>query len=115
VLAICTGVILAGAAALLARIRNPLSWALISFLGLALVALLAGLHLTDYRSLIADRGPLLQGRYLLPAIGLFGLATGFLIAHLPARGRAPACGLVLAGLLVVQVLSLSSVLRAYYL
>ncbi len=115
VLALVTALILAPAAGLIVRLRDRRLQQLIVFLGLALVALLAGLHLTDYRSLIAGQGPLLQGRYLLPAIGLFGLAVGFLIAHLPGRSRAPACGLVLAGLLAVQVLSLSSVLRAYYL
>lgn len=113
-LATVTGLILAGTAALVARLRSGRAWPLIAFFALALAALLAGLHLTEYRSIIAGRGALLQGRYLLPAIGLLGLAVAFLLAHLPARGRAAACGLVLAGLLVLQVLSLSTVIQAYY-
>jgi hypothetical protein len=66
------------------------------------------------RSVIAGQGPVLQGRYLLPAVGVFGLAVGFLIAQLPARVRPPVCGLVLAGL-ALQVLALSSVIQAFYL
>jgi len=114
-MAAASTVFIVPAAALLTLIRGWRRLALIAFLGLALLALLAGLHLTDYRSLIAQQGPILQGRYLLPAIALLGLAAGLIVSRLPARGRAAAAGAVLAGLLLLQVISLATVLHAYYL
>jgi hypothetical protein len=114
VFAVLTAVILAPAAALLVRVVNRRRLALIAFLLLTLLALLAGLHLTDYRSLIAGQGPILQGRYLLPVLALFGLSVAFLVTRFPARRQAAACGVILAGLLVLQVLSLSTILHAYY-
>lgn len=110
-----SAIVLVPAAVLLTVIRRWRRSALIAFLGVALMALLAGLHVTDYRSLVAQQGPILQGRYLLPAIALLGLAAGLIVRRLPDRARAAACGLMLAGLLVLQVISLATVLQAYYL
>ena len=45
----------------------------------------------------------LQGRYLLPVVGLLGLAVGLVIARVPARIRPSACALALTALLVMQV------------
>ena len=73
------------------------------------------LHVTEYRALIAGAGPFLQGRYLLPVVGLFGLAVGLVIARVPARIRPSACALALTALLVMQVISLSTELHAYFL
>jgi hypothetical protein len=65
--------------------------------------------------LIAGQGAILQGRYLLPAIGLLGLAAGLIVTSLPLRWRPAACGLALSGLLVLQTISLVAVLEAFYL
>jgi 4-amino-4-deoxy-L-arabinose transferase-like glycosyltransferase len=103
-----------GAGAVVATTRAPHRFARLSFFAVALLALLAGLHLTDYRAIIAGQGALLQGRYLLPVIGLFGLAAAVVTTRIPARWRGAACGAALAGLLLLQVLSLATVARAYY-
>ncbi len=100
---------------LLTRVRGEQRLALLAFFGLALLTLLAGLHLTDYRSLIAEQGPILQGRYLLPALGLLGLAVGLVVSRLPARAQATVCAALLTGLLAFQTISLATVLHAYYL
>jgi hypothetical protein len=113
-LAVVTAGVVLPAAALVVRFANRAQLAMLSFLAVTLLGLLAGLHLTDYRSLIAGQGPLLQGRYLLPLVALFGITVAFGIHHLPRRVQAAGCGVVIAGLLVLQVLSLSTVMQAYY-
>ena len=101
-------------AAIVATFRDRLRWGLIGFFATALVALLFGLHLTEYRSLIAGQGPILQGRYLLPVLGLLGLAVALVVAHLPAQWRAPVCGALIAGMLLLQIVALSAVGARYY-
>ena len=61
------------------------------------------------------RGPVLQGRYLLPVIGLLGLVVGLVVSRLPGRLRPGACGAVLLLLLSLQALSMSAVIKAFYL
>ena len=109
-----TGAGAVGGAAVLATLRGRLRIELIAFFALASVSLLAGLHLTEYRSIIAGNGPVIQGRYALPLIGLFGLAVALLLTRLPVRWRGVACGSIVAGLIVLQVLALATIARAYY-
>ena len=101
-------------AAIVATFRDRLRWGLIGFFAVALVGLLLGLHLTEYRSLIAGQGPILQGRYLLPVLGLFGLAVALVVGRLPAAWRAPACGVLISGMLVLQIVALFAVGTRYY-
>jgi hypothetical protein len=114
-LAALTGTIGVVGAATIARFRDRLRLELVAFFVLALLALLSGLHLDEYRSVIAGQGPtILQGRYLLPVVALFGLAVGLLVVRLPVGRRGPACGALLAALLALQVLSLATVAGEYY-
>lgn len=101
--------------ALLSRLRDPRHLALLAFFALTAVALFGLLHVTDYRSLIAGQGTAVQGRYLLPVVGLLGLATGLIVNQLPRRGRPLACGAVLAAVLAMQTISLAAIVQAYYL
>jgi FtsH-binding integral membrane protein len=89
-------------------------WQVPAFLTLTALALLAFLHISDYRSIIAGQGPLLQGRYLLPIVGLFGLACAFVLSRAPRRVQAGLCSVVVVALLVLQVLALSTVVHGYY-
>lgn len=100
--------------AIVATLRGKAVWALIGFFALAFFALLFGLHLTDYRSIIRDQGALLQGRYLLPVLALFGLAVALIVSRVPLRWRGFLAGAVLTGLLVVQVMGLAAVAGRYY-
>ena len=104
-----------GSIALLTRLRDRRHLALLAFFAVTLLALLVVLHVTEYRALIAGGGPFLQGRYLLPVVSLLGLAVGLVIARAPIRIRPSACALALTALLVIQVISLSTELHAYYL
>jgi 4-amino-4-deoxy-L-arabinose transferase-like glycosyltransferase len=98
-----------------AKLRNRTALWLLGFLAIALIALVGGLHWIDYRAVINGQGPLLQGRYLLPVIGLFGLAVGLVVSRLPEPFRPVACGAVLLLLLSLQALSMSAVIKAFYL
>jgi 4-amino-4-deoxy-L-arabinose transferase-like glycosyltransferase len=108
------GVFLLGGVAFLSRVRGRRNLSLLAFFALALVGLLALLHATDYLTIISSHYALFQGRYVLPIIGLFGLTVAFVLSHLPVRLRAPVCGALLAGLLLLQVLSLGTVAETYY-
>jgi hypothetical protein len=100
---------------LLSRLRDPRHLALLGFFALTLVVLLGLLHITEYRSIIAGQGPILQGRYLLPVVGLLGLAVGLIVTRLPVRVRPPAASIALTAILALQVISLTAVLEGYYL
>lgn len=100
---------------LLTRLRDRRHLALLGFFGLALFALVVLLHATEYVLIIDGAGQFNQGRYLLPVVGLLGLAVGLIVREIPAPAQPPACGLVLTALLTVQVISLSAVIQAYYL
>ena len=114
VLGAISGVVAIASAVVVARFRDRLRLELLAYFALAFVALLLGLHVTDYRALIAGQPAVLQGRYLLPVLPLFGLAVGLLVTRVPSRWRADACGAVVAGLLVLQVLALATIAGSYY-
>ncbi|MBV9809451.1 MAG: DUF2142 domain-containing protein [Solirubrobacterales bacterium] len=98
-----------------ATLRSRTALWLLGFSAIALIALMVGLHVTEYRSVINAQPAVLQGRYLLPVIGLLGLAVGLVISRLPERIRPGACGAVLLLLLALQALSMSAVIKAFYL
>jgi 4-amino-4-deoxy-L-arabinose transferase-like glycosyltransferase len=114
VLAGACGFVAVASGTIVARFRDRIRWSLVAFFALALAGLLFGLHITEYRSIINGQGPILQGRYLLPLSGLFGLAVALVLSRFPGRWRASACGVVLAGMLLVQVLALATVTQRYY-
>jgi hypothetical protein len=101
-------------AGLVARLRGRRQLALLGFFALTLVALLGLLHITEYRTLIAGGGQFLQGRYLLPVIGLLGLAVGLIVVRTPRRARVWVSSVALVTLLAVQVISLATIVQAYY-
>ena len=56
------------------------------------------LHITEYRALIIGEGQFLQGRYLLPVVGLLGLAIALIVSRIPLKARALVCALTLVAL-----------------
>ena len=109
------GLIAIAGVALLVRLRDRRHLALLAFFALAVLSLLGLLHITEYRAVIAGYHTFLQGRYLLPVVGVMGLAVSLIVNAVPRQLRAPACGLVLTTLLSLQVISLVALLEAYYL
>lgn len=114
VLTVVSAVVAVVAGAIVARLRGRLRASLLAFYGATVLVLLAGLHVTDYRAINAGQPAVLQGRYLLPVVPLFGLAVALIVTRLPARLRAPAQAVVVAGLLLLQVLALATVTKGYY-
>jgi hypothetical protein len=112
VLAALSVVAFAAAAVAITRKRVALGWPLLTFFGLAALALLAGLHVSEYWYLNKHAAVFNQGRYLLPLIPLGGLAAAAGISLL--RQRAVAVGLLLGALLTLQLLSLGIAAGRYY-
>ncbi|MHB8689899.1 MAG: DUF2142 domain-containing protein [Solirubrobacteraceae bacterium] len=113
-LAAISVLVLIPAAAIIARFRDRPRLALVTFFAVAVASLLVLLHVTDYLDYLATGQVLLQGRYLLPLVGLFGLAAGLVLTRLPVRFRGPVAGFALAGLLLLQLLALGTVAETYY-
>jgi hypothetical protein len=108
-------VILGGVAALLrARRARRADPALVGFLLLAAIALMFTLHWVDYTFLTLENHAVEQGRYVLPLVSLGGLALAGSVSLLPRRARAPAVGVVLGGLVALQLGSLGVTLERFY-
>ena len=106
--------VLAGALAALWRRRRSLDWPLLAFFALTALALVIGLHWTEYR-LAEENGALInQGRYLFPLVGLGGLILAAALSSLPARVRAPALALTVGLLAVFQLFSIGLVAERFY-
>ena len=88
--------------------------AALGFLALVAVALLAGLHWTDYRQLTGDLGPFAQGRYLLPLVGIVGLVAAHVVSLAGARIRAAGVALVLSGLFALDLYALALMVVRFY-
>jgi hypothetical protein len=81
----------------------------------AIWTLLASLHLVAYRAMLSSPGdPIITGRYLLPLIGLLGLAVAIVGSVLPRMARAAYAGVVLAAGVAIQVVSLGLLLERFY-
>ncbi len=114
VLGLVTAAILAGGLVALLRrgLRGEVPTAV--FLGLAAVGLLGGLHATEFR-IMADQGvPVMQGRYLLPLLPLLGLSLAGALTLLDRARRPLAVGVLLGGLLALQLFSLGMVAERFY-
>jgi 4-amino-4-deoxy-L-arabinose transferase-like glycosyltransferase len=113
VLALLTAVV--GVAALVAiwRNRRKVDLAVLAFLAVATLALLAGLHWSDYHVLKAG-GRFMQGRYIFPVVGLMGAALALAVTLVPARLRAGAVGAIVGGLFVFHMLALGLALERFY-
>jgi 4-amino-4-deoxy-L-arabinose transferase-like glycosyltransferase len=107
------GIVLAALAALL-RVRRAVDLRVAGFLALAFLALLGGLHWTDYHQLEAGARGFMQARYLFPVVGIFGLGLAAAVSLVPARRRAAAGGAVVAGLFVFHLFAIGLVLERFY-
>lgn len=114
VLALVSLFVLGAASAGLVKHRRQIDPALAAFFALAALTLLAGLHWTEFRTLVGGAGPFNQGRYLLPLISLFGALTAAAVTLAPERRRGLAIGTLLGGLFALQLFSLAIVGARFY-
>jgi 4-amino-4-deoxy-L-arabinose transferase-like glycosyltransferase len=114
VLAVVTVLFLAGAVALLVRRRRREDLAPVAFFALTALALLAGLHWIEYKSISTEGVVFNQGRYLLPLLPLLGASAAASLALLPTRWRMNATGFLIGAAFVLQVFSLELIAQRFY-
>jgi 4-amino-4-deoxy-L-arabinose transferase-like glycosyltransferase len=101
------GIALAG----LWRGRRTVDWAAVAFIAVTGLALLAGVHWTEYRHLAEFNN---SGRYLLPMVGVAGLAVAQTTRMLRPGRQGAAVAVTLGGLFALDVYSLGLVLVRFY-
>ena len=72
------------------------------------------LHLVSYRELQNNGDPIITGRYLLPAVGIYALAAAWVMSSLPRRAGpvVGACVLSISAVLALSGIGLTA-LRFY--
>lgn len=96
------------------RDRSRSDLAVVAFLAVAALALVAGLHYTDYRQIKSGAGNFMQGRYLLPLMPLAGLALARAVMFVPPAFRARVVAATLGALAVLSVYSMTLVTVRFY-
>ena len=114
VLIAVTAIVVLAAAVTLWRTRRTTDWAVAVFFAGVTIALLAGLHWTEFQLISRRGGTLNQGRYLLPLVGIAGLAVVQALRLLPQRLRPHGAAVVTGGLLALQLLALGLMLDRFY-
>jgi 4-amino-4-deoxy-L-arabinose transferase-like glycosyltransferase len=114
VLALVTAALLAGAVWVLVRRRRRDDLALVAFFAVVALALLAGLHWIEYRTIDTEGKIFNQGRYLLPLLPLLGAAAAASLTLVPAARRMAATGLLIGAAFVLQAFSLALIVGRFY-
>jgi 4-amino-4-deoxy-L-arabinose transferase-like glycosyltransferase len=114
VLAVVSALVIAGNIALIWLRWSSIDHAVVAFLGLALLCLLAGLHWVEYKTVLESRLPFVQGRYLFPMLPLWGVAVAALVGWLPRRAQFVGVGVVLGVLFALQLFSLGLTAERYF-
>jgi 4-amino-4-deoxy-L-arabinose transferase-like glycosyltransferase len=114
VLGVLTMSVFGAGAVALVRARHRIDWRVVAFLGAACLALLAGLHWTDYHKLENGEPAFMQARYLFPVISVMGLALAGAVSLAPVRARGALAGAAIAGLLVFHLFALGLTLERFY-
>jgi 4-amino-4-deoxy-L-arabinose transferase-like glycosyltransferase len=96
------------------RTRRSFDWAVAAFLALATATLLAGLHWTEYHFVLSGNPNFMQGRYLLPLVGIGGLALAKALTLVPPAWRMTAVAGIAGLLVALQLYGLGLVLQRYY-
>jgi 4-amino-4-deoxy-L-arabinose transferase-like glycosyltransferase len=95
--------------------RARLDHAILAVCAAAVVALVAGLHLIAYRSLVAAPGdPLITGRYLLVLVGLGAVGAVAALRALPRAWRRVAGAVLLGAAVVLQVNAMGLLIQRFW-
>jgi hypothetical protein len=79
------------------------SWPVVALSVVFFGGLMALLHLVSYSTLLGTTDPVITGRYLLPAVALYGAAAAWVCASLPRRVGLPLAGVLLGISVLVAV------------
>ena len=96
------------------RTRASFDLPIAVFFLLVLAALLAGLHWTEYHYILQGNVGFMQGRYLLPLIGLGGAVLAKALTLVRRDWRPTAVAAVVGLLVALQLYSLGLVIERYY-
>jgi 4-amino-4-deoxy-L-arabinose transferase-like glycosyltransferase len=102
------------ASVVLWRTRRTVNWAVAIFFVLVVGALLTGLHWQEYRQVSVGGQAFIQGRYLLPLVGLAGLILAQALRLVPVSGRHVVLAGAVSGLCVLQYGALYLILERFY-
>ena len=101
--------------AMLLRRRRREDLPLVAFFAAATLALLAGLHWIEYKTIGTEGVTFNQGRYLLPAAPAARRQRGRLAERsCPAARRTQATGALIGGAFVLQAFSLALIVGRFY-
>jgi 4-amino-4-deoxy-L-arabinose transferase-like glycosyltransferase len=78
------------------------------------VGLMGLLHLVSYMNLRGSTDPVLTGRYLLPAVALYGCAIAWVVSSLPRRLGLPVAGVLLGGAALLAIGGVGLSLERFY-
>jgi 4-amino-4-deoxy-L-arabinose transferase-like glycosyltransferase len=106
--------VLVAAAVALWRRRRSVDLAVAAFFAIPTVILMAVLHWEEYHQLLNRGTGFIQGRYLLPLVGLAGLAAAQAVRLLPRARRALGVAGMVSLLFALQFLALGLVLKRFY-
>jgi hypothetical protein len=98
----------------LMRRRRGSDLALVAFFALVALALLAGLHWIEYRTIRSEGVIFNQGRYLLPLLPILSACLAATLGLVPVRWRATATGVAVGGLFALQAFSLALIVGRFY-
>ena len=76
--------------------------------------LMALLHVVSYMNLRGSTDPVLTGRYLLPAVALYGCAIAWVASSLPRRLGVAFAGVLLGGALLLAIGGIGLSLDRFY-
>jgi 4-amino-4-deoxy-L-arabinose transferase-like glycosyltransferase len=113
-LALITLAIAIVALVVLVRERRRVDVGSLIFLAVVALSLLLGLHWTEYRLIDSGAGPFNVGRYLLPLVGIAGLAVALVVRALRPVHRVTGAALALSGLFALNLFSLALMLERFY-
>ena len=94
--------------------RGRLDRGVLAFLATVMVTLMAGLHWQEYQLKISSGAPFMQGRYVLPLVGIAGLVAAAALRLVPARWRGAVLAVGLGGLFAVQIFALAMTMERFY-
>jgi 4-amino-4-deoxy-L-arabinose transferase-like glycosyltransferase len=114
VLGLLTVVVSVAAALSLWRSRRTADLAVVAFFVITVAVLIFGLHWEEYHLVMSGAGAFMQGRYLLPLVGLAGVGLAGALQVLPPRRVSLGVACAIAALFAVQLLGLGAVLERFY-
>jgi 4-amino-4-deoxy-L-arabinose transferase-like glycosyltransferase len=78
------------------------------------LGLMGLLHVVSYNNLRGSTDPVLTGRYLLPAVALYGVAIAWVCGSLPRRLQGVAAGLLIGGSTLLALAGIGLSLEHFY-